>query len=193
MPWDPSNPSHGFDESSGEERREAIYDYLSGASKKMEREDEILELSILVNDGLRGYVGIHNYLFRPSLRRIIPFPFFFVPIDVNTALEAGDLAAQGLQKCANICNNMMFSATSDEQIYLELVLKYVGRVIKTISCLKTVLQGLCKKLDGQRYGWRDYRRDIRKYKNSIDQYTALGPAMNQQYRELVATRFVRFQ
>ena len=150
----------------------------------MERAKDILRLSFLVFDEFQGCVGIHNHLFRPSLRRIIPVPFFFVPIDVNASLEAADLAVELLQKSAATANDMLSSATHDEQLYLELLLKYVSRLIETINRLETVLEGLCAKLGGQRYGWSDYRRDIREYKSSIDRYTALGTAMNEQYRRL---------
>ena len=50
----------------------------------MGNNQQLVEISLTVNNLLLQYIKIHNNIFKFSLRRIIPIPFIFKAIDFET-------------------------------------------------------------------------------------------------------------
>jgi len=147
--------------------------------------EEIFALSLEVNEFLRGYVRIHDHLFRRSMRHIIPLPFIFKAIEFDKLLSALETVSEGLEHCADRTLRMTASCTGEQREYLNLLYEYLRSLIITVDLLEPVLSGLHSKTQSwRRYGWRTYRSDVAKYQLSTTAYVALGGPLNEKLRAL---------
>jgi hypothetical protein len=147
--------------------------------------DEVLALSLDVNEYLRGYVRIHDYVFRQSIRYIIPLPLIFKAIHFDKALSALEVVSEGLKTCEHRALQMVSSSAGEQREYLELLFEYVQSLIVTLNLLKAVLRGLHSKNQSWRqYGWRAYKSDVAKYHLSTKTYIAVGGRLNKKFRAL---------
>jgi hypothetical protein len=147
--------------------------------------EKISDLSLDVNDFLRGYVYVHDYVFAGSIRHIIPIPFFFKAIDFAKALSAIELADLGLEKSVTTARQLIESSNVVQAEYLQLMIEYVVALRTTINLFRVILIGLDAKLiDRGAYNWRTYRRDVAAYKESIAVYVSLGGPLKQKLNSL---------
>jgi hypothetical protein len=146
--------------------------------------EEISVLSHDVNDFLRGYVQVHDYVFAGSIRHIIPIPFFFKATDFANALSALEIADLGLEKCVTSARHIAASSSANQTEYLLLLVEYVAALRKTISLFQAILLRLNAKLSGKSYSWRVYRGDVSAYRESIEIYVSMGGSLKKKLDSL---------
>jgi hypothetical protein len=135
---------------------------------------EISNISVEVSDFLGSYVMVHKYVFRTSIRRIIPI-FFFQAIRFDEALSTLALIDDGLSICSANALKLSNFANVDQADYLRNLVLYVESLKRTLALLQRLLGRLAEKSRQSRsYGWRAYKEDLANYKMSVDSYLRLG-------------------
>jgi hypothetical protein len=151
--------------------------------------EEIFELSLHVNEFLRGYVTVHDYVFRNSIRRVIPLPLVFSAIEWNKALKAIETVSEGLNRCAETAERMTTCCAGGQREYVNLLFEYVQSLIETVRLFKLLLSGLdAKSRSWRSYSWRRYKSDVEMYRRSVDVYVALGGPLGEKLKGLHPTK-----
>ena len=70
--------------------------------------------------------------------------------------------------------------------YLSSLIEYVAALRRTMRIFQTILFRMNSKLDGKSYTWCDYRRDVAKYRESINGYVKLGGSLKEKLNKLDA-------
>ncbi len=134
---------------------------------------------------LKAYVDVHNYIFKRSIRRIMPIPLVYRSIDFDTCLSALQNVSRGLDICSSTNRQLRNSCNGDLAEYLDSLHNYVAALQTTVALLQKVVRGLMSKIPSRsNYSWHMYRADIREYKRSIDAYYFLGGSLNKELRSL---------
>jgi len=147
----------------------------------MSNKEQIIELSWNVNDLLSQYVAIHDDVFKTSIRHIIPIPGIFRAIDFGAHLQKVGNIVSELKNCDRKMKSLITDLTSDEREHLDLLSKYTGALIETVSRFKVVLGALYAKsqsFTNSNYDWNNYKNDLAKYKDAVQGYMAFGEKLN---------------
>lgn len=153
----------------------------------MSNKKQIIELSLDINFLLSQYINIHDDVFKPSIRRLIPIPGIFKSIDFDANLKKIENINIRLEYCCNKIYFLTDDANKKEQEYLELLSNYVNVLIKTISYLKIIVEELCSKSQGSsnsNYKLNDYNNDIAKYNQLVQDYTKIGKYLNASFEKI---------
>lgn len=133
----------------------------------------IRQRAYYVHDILAVYIAIHNDLFKPSLRRLLPIPRFFVEVDFNEYRNALD------ELSGNLEHIILESVDGDE--YAITIREYATALLRTMQTLREICDKLDRKSDGDAtvYSKREYKRDFRKYLANVREYKAVGERLNE--------------
>ena len=135
-----------------------------------------------INDTLSVYVTVHDAIFVFSLRKILPIPWLFEPIDYC----AHEQTLRSLSIRLNHITGMDFldaRPTSEaEKEFLAALLNYALALQDTINKLANISTNLCRKSLGKSvYRYPSYRADVREYDASVEKYSTLGVQLNGLY------------
>lgn len=153
----------------------------------MPNKEQIIELSWNVNDLLSRYVAIHDDIFKTSIRHAIPIPGIFKPIDFDAHLKNIVNIIPELENCDNKIKFIADNANGQEREYLDLLSKYTNALIVTASCLKVVVGALYDKSQSfanSNYDWKNYKGDLAKYEQSVQNYMAIGGRLNELFEKV---------
>ena len=153
----------------------------------MTDKEQIVGLSWYVNDLLSQYVAIHDDVFKTSIRHAIPIPGIFKAIDFGAHLAKVENIIPELENCDNKIKSFAENVSEQEREYLDLLSKYVGALIETVSRLKVVVGGLYAKSQSfanSNYDWKNYKNDLAKYEQSVQDYTAIGGHLNELFKKV---------
>jgi hypothetical protein len=126
---------------------------------------------------LDRYIVIHDKIFKFSLRKAIPIPGIFKPIDFGQHFRDLDSLASELEQVA-IC-------TSDRAEVPEVFQQYVNALLRTIQFLRDMCNRLYDKSEGdlQSYKMNQYKADVSEYEGLVEKYCLLGSELNEYVRK----------
>lgn len=153
----------------------------------MPNKEQIVELSWNVNDLLSQYVAIHDDIFKTSIRHAIPIPGIFKAIDFGAHLKKIENIIPELENCDNKIKSVAENVGGQEREYLDLLSKYTNALIETASRLKIVVVALYAKSQSfvnSNYDWKNYKSDLAKYKQSVQDYMAIGGHLNELFNKI---------
>ncbi len=153
----------------------------------MGNKEQIVELSWNVNDLLSQYVTIHDDIFKTSMRHAIPIPGIFKAIDFGAHLAKVENIIPELENCDNKIKSLTENTSSQEREYLDLLSSYTGALIETVSRLKIVVGALYAKSQNfanSNYNWKNYKSDLAKYEQSVQDYIAIGGRLNELFEKI---------
>jgi hypothetical protein len=148
------------------------------------RQEPIVELSQYVNSLLSSYVAIHDDVFKASLSRVLPMPGFFQAIDFRRHLIEIRGIEVSLESARSEASFLLDKLSGLEKEYALILMLYTDALLKTISLFAKIIEALKLKVDGKRYGWITYRRDVKEYQRSIDKYAESGKELNYTWQRL---------
>jgi hypothetical protein len=142
-------------------------------------------LAYQINDTLSAYIVVHDAIFAFSLRKILPIPGLFEPIDYC----AHEQTLRSLSMRLNHITGMNFldvRPTSEaEKEFLAILLNYALALQDTTNRLANISANLCRKSVGKSgYRYPDYRTDVSEYDASVKKYSALGGQLNALYNAI---------
>lgn len=126
---------------------------------------------------LKRYVAIHDKIFKFSLRKAIPIPGFFKPIDYGQHFRELDSLVSALEQLA-IC-------TSNRAGVPSVFHQYVTALLKTMQFLRDMCRRLYDKSQGdlQSYTMGQYKSDVTTYEGLMEKYRSLGSTLNEYIRK----------
>jgi len=140
---------------------------MSKLSSEMYQMHEILD----------GYIAIHDKIFKFSLRKAIPIPGLFKPIDYGQHFrELGSLVS-ALEQVVNSVSNGAEVPSVFQQ--------YAMSLMKTMQFLRDMCKQLHDKSQGdlQSYTMLQYKSDVVMYERLVEEYRSLGSALNAYIRK----------
>ena len=134
---------------------------------------EIPRETYQVHTILDRYISIHDKIFKFSLRKAIPIPGIFKPIDYGQHFRELDSLASELEQLA-IPNGRM---TGPQEVFQQ----YVMALFTTIKFLRDICRRLHQKSDGdlQSYTMNQYNADVATYEELVEKYRQIGSTMNE--------------
>jgi hypothetical protein len=139
-------------------------------------------LAHAVNDLLSLYISVHNRIFDHPWWRSIPLPGLFKPIDCERAdVEITNAHKHLLEAVRFISED---DSTQPEEIkFVDALRSFANALLGAVSALSVVVRRLKEKSEGGSYSLSEYRTDVREYRKAEQAYHALGPHMNECWRE----------
>ena len=153
----------------------------------MANKEQIVELSWNVNDLLSQYVAIHDDIFKTSIRHAIPIPGIFKAIDFGAHLRKIENIIPELENCDSKIKLVVENLSGQEREYLDLLSQYVGALIETVNRLKIVVSALYAKSQSfvnSNYDWKNYKSDLAKYEQSVQDYLVIGGRLNELFEKV---------
>ena len=153
----------------------------------MTNKEQIIELSWNANDLLSQYVAIHDDIFKTSIRHTIPIPGIFKAIDFGAHLRKIENIIPELENCDSKIKLVVENLSGQEREYLDLLSQYVGALIETVSHLKIVVSALYAKSQSfvnSNYDWKNYKSDLAKYEQSVQDYLVIGGRLNELFEKV---------
>jgi hypothetical protein len=122
---------------------------------------------------LERYIAIHDKIFKFSLRKAIPIPGLFKPIDYGQHFRELDTLVSALEQLA-ISKSIKAKVPSVFQ-------QYVTALLKTIQFLRDMCKRLYDKSQGdlQSYIMDQYKSDVTTYEELVEKYRLLGSTLNE--------------
>jgi len=122
---------------------------------------------------LDRYIVVHDKIFGFSLRKVIPIPGIFRPIDFGQHFRELDSLASALEE-VSIC-------TRHRAELPEVFHQYVIALLRTIQFLRYICNRLYDKSEGdlQSYKMNQYKSDVAIYEGLVDKYCLLGSKFNE--------------
>ena len=153
----------------------------------MSNKEQIIGLSWNINDLLSQYVAIHDDIFKTSIRHAIPIPGIFKAIDFGAHLKKIEKIIPELENCDNRIKSVTENVSGQEREYLDLLSKYTNALIETASLLKVVVSALYDKSQSfvnSNYDWKNYKSDLAKYEQSVQNYMVIGGRLNELFEKV---------
>ena len=153
----------------------------------MTNKEQIIELSWNANDLLSQYVAIHDDIFKTSIRHTIPIPGIFKAIDFGAHLGKIENIIPELENCDSKIKLVVENLSGQEREYLDLLSQYVGALIETVNRLKIVVSALYAKSQSfvnSNYDWKNYKSDLAKYEQSVQDYLVIGGRLNELFEKV---------
>ena len=153
----------------------------------MTNKEQIIELLWNADDLLSQYVAIHDDIFKTSIRHTIPIPGIFKAIDFGAHLRKIENIIPELENCDSKIKLVVENLSGQEREYLDLLSQYVGALIETVSHLKIVVSALYAKSQSfvnSNYDWKNYKSDLAKYEQSVQDYLVIGGRLNELFEKV---------
>jgi len=153
----------------------------------MTNKEQIIELLWNADDLLSQYVAIHDDIFKTSIRHIIPIPGIFKAIDFGAHLGKIENIIPELENCDSKIKLVVENLSGQEREYLDLLSQYVGALIETVNRLKIVVSALYAKSQSfvnSNYDWKNYKSDLAKYEQSVQDYLVIGGRLNELFEKV---------
>ncbi len=135
------------------------------------------ELSKEINRILNGYVFVHDEIFKFSLRKIIPLPGIFKPINYESHYKKLDFLQNKLSQ--------IIKDIPENTDFFRLLKEYAESLLNTILWLQNICEKFSNRLSGvKNYPKSEYDKDMQTYNHSVNAYRNLGIRLNKLYKEL---------
>ncbi len=132
-------------------------------------------MTALIGTGqvLAAYVGLHNEVFRFSLRRLLPIPWLFRPIPFDKHVAAAAALRRSLDIYGEPLRNRAAPGTSGA-----ILVGYMRALSEAIDSFRFVCEQLNRKREGGSYPRAKYDRDLAEYQSSVMRYQDWGLKLN---------------
>ena len=136
---------------------------------------------------LDEYVGLHDALYKFSIRHVIPIPGIFKPIDFGAFhAQLGRLTADLLQ-VMNVLDGLAVDDMRDAQL-AETLKEYSVALLDAMENLRSI----CKRLHDKSQAILSFQllprgRDYDAYRTSIQRYKRIAERLNQQFHGRMGT------
>jgi len=149
----------------------------------MNHRDEIKDLAMTVDVGLRVYIAIHNAIFQDaaSFKSFLK-NLFGRGVPMSKLLED----SEGLlplwdtihQKMEVFRQSACLSLSKDEEHHFDILSRYVDAVRKTVTALVDRQRLMNEGANGGSVSWEAFQEKERCYKIAIQEYMAIGQELN---------------
>jgi len=145
------------------------------------------ELAVRIQALLDAYIRIHNDLLKFSVRRLIPIPGIFEPIDhAGNGVRLRQIGEQLTECIEEVCERSASSPMGPGVVeFIAALGEYALVLRKTVLALADICE--CLQLKAQhpgRYTLAEYQRDMDAYKALVTEYRLLGAGVNVLFRRL---------
>lgn len=148
--------------------------------------DKLIELALLVKDGLDSYIKVHNNIFHEAatFKSLIKNIFGKgVPMEslCNEAEELIPLWDSIYLKVNSFKTSSYSNLTDKEKYYVDVLTKYVDALKKTVFTLveRQRLWGQgSKSFKNNPMTWEAYKKKENEYKRSVEEYMHVGQELN---------------
>ena len=135
------------------------------------------ELSKEIQRVLNGYVFVHDEIFRFSLRKTIPIPGIFKPINYESHYKKLGFLQNRLSQIIN--------DIPENTDFFNLMKEFAQSLLNTIIWLQDICQKFSDKLNGvKKYAKSEYDKDTQTYNHLVNTYRSLGARLNKLYKEI---------
>jgi len=126
---------------------------------------------------LDKYIAIHDKIFKFSLRKAVPIPGLFKPIDYGQHFRELDSLVSALEQ--------LVISTSNKAGVSSVFQQYVTALLKTMQFLRDMCRRLYDKSQGelQSYTMGQYKSDVTTYEGLVEKYRFLGSTLNEYIRK----------
>ncbi len=139
--------------------------------------DDIRSCLYLVDELLTAYVAIHDDVFKRSIRRLIPIPGLFKPLN-----HAAHVAELGLisEELVEVQNSLERLKPTNKAVLKEIdvFMQYTGALHDAVLALERICKQLSFKANGGAYSMQEYNADLATYHRLEDRYCSIGVRMN---------------
>lgn len=149
-----------------------------------------------LNDVLSAFIAVHNDVFSKSLRRIIPIPGIFRPVDFNGHCQVLAEISKRIETIAARFGELRISdvgelrdgdSASSIHNALMMSMTYCEALNDAVKKLRLISSNLEKKASGSAtYSKKRYCDDLKAYRAAETIYYELGDAMNTSFSILRA-------
>lgn len=140
--------------------------------------DSLIDEAAMIGELLHRYIDVHNRIFKPSLRHIIPIPGIFKRIDYQQHFESLRFVEMDLEP---ILSNIAESPLAAHEFAVAL-LAYGSALHDAIVQLREICGNLFQKADGTiDYTRGQYKQDLSNYHESVGRYRQLGVRVNEYF------------
>lgn len=148
----------------------------------MDKNNEIITISIALNELLDKYITIHDEIFKFSLRKITPIPFIFKAINYDELFNKTTEMLFEIKQYYKKIKIIMDSDFVDNKCYPKLLSEYCLALINTLNILLEIISNLSKKIENPNiYSASEYKKRTEEYFKSIEKYQFLGNKLNELY------------
>lgn len=137
---------------------------------------DLIQKAVEVHEVLTRYIQIHNDLFKPSIRRIIPIPGIFQSIDYGKHYDSLTALTNDLES--------IISGVAVNDDFAGALREYAQALFQTISSLREICRKLYEKSQGDMNSYLkgQYESDLAEYHSYERTYQILGEHLNQYLR-----------
>ena len=142
---------------------------------------QVRQAAVRVNSLLGSYIAVHDDCYGGGLRRIIPIPGIFKPIDFcKHEATLSEISAQ-LESCQSDASREVEEGGPESHLASAL-LQYVQALNAAVAQLQRMSDLLCRKSRGETsYSMEAYRRDDALYNQLVEAYTKYGGELNRAF------------
>lgn len=130
-----------------------------------------------LNELLSAYIEIHTDIFAGSIRCIMPIPGIFKRIDFAAHEANLKMIGNEIEGLAESFRSLPSEHPGTSQA-VAAVHAYTHALKDAVAQLRAICVRVKAKADGLPYPMQEYRRDVRAYKRSVQEYYSLGEQMN---------------
>ncbi len=149
----------------------------------MERE-EIARLARQVSVLLKNYMAVQEDLFKPTLRKIVRLPFFYVPVDYRANSLKLEAILQELVTVKSAIRKRNPEGTLPEGKFLALLRGYVSLMATAAEKLREICGRLEQRSDGAPYTRQEYKTDMAELRQIQKKHLDAGVVLNTQLKDL---------
>lgn len=147
--------------------------------------EETVDVARKVNELIREYVAIEEDVFKPSIRKSIPIPGFFKPVDYLSHIEELENMEHKLEEAKGIIRSLKPDNDSAEGQFLITLRAYSTAFMEAISELKRLCNRLYEKSKGGSYPRKQYESDAKELRKTEMKYFDIGKKLNEQYGVMI--------
>lgn len=147
--------------------------------------EETVNVARKVNELIREYVAIEEDVFKPSIRKSIPIPGFFKPVDYLSHIEELENMEHNLEEAKGIIRSLKPDNDSAEGQFLITLRAYSTAFMEAILELKSLCKRLYEKSKGGSYPRKQYESDARELRQTEMKYFDIGKKLNEQYKTIL--------
>src|SRR3989338_583555 len=149
---------------------------------------ELRHLAFRTNNILDRYVSIHYTCFKFSLRKVIPLPGIFKPIDYRRHRQALNSLHLELEELRQEATSL---AQTSRHVFLPVHNEYTQALSSAIIKLAAMCQGMHGRSEGDNGDTAaQYQADWKAYSDAVDQYKQVGSRLNEVFKTFLSTEAI---
>lgn len=137
-----------------------------------------------VNDLIREYVSIEDELFKPSLRKVLPIPGIFRPVEYSVHQERLEEMLLELESAKKDIRSLKPDSDSTEGEFLITLRAYINAFKVALSELFRICGRLQSKREREGYSREEYKKDAIELRKMEMEYFEIGKKLNTLFSEL---------